>query len=57
MCYLYIGAKEGEGTDSEIFPIWYFDNRKSMELWPHEYYKENELLPLKRYLSFAGVYI
>lgn len=42
------------GSNSDyIFPLYHFDNRKAIELWPREYFLPNELFPIKKTLSFG----
>ncbi len=41
-----------EGVEP-LFPLWSFDNRKSIELWPHEYYRESDIFPITRGLTFG----
>ena len=44
--------------DRPLFPLWHFDTRKAVEMWPKEVYRERELFPLQPNLNFgplAGV--
>jgi len=40
-------------TSDSIFPLYHFDNRKAIELWPREYFLPNELFPIKKTFSFG----
>lgn len=35
------------------FPLWHYDSRKAIELWPREFFADHELLPLRRDLPFG----
>lgn len=37
-----------EKLENARFPLYHYDNRKSIELWPSEYFEIGELRPLKR---------
>ena len=50
-------VSQGEGGRG-LFPLWHFDTRKAVEMWPKEVYREREMFPLQPNLSFgplAGV--
>lgn len=36
-----------------LFPLWHFNTRKAIEMWPKEVYRENELFPLATDLKFG----
>ena len=42
-------------SEQLVFPIYHYDNRKAIELWPGEFFRERELLPLRRDLLFGPV--
>ena len=33
---------------TEKFPLYHYDNRNAIELWPHQYFSPSELFPLQR---------
>jgi len=37
----------------DIFPLYHYDNRKAIELWPKEFFLSIELFPLHKSLSFG----
>jgi hypothetical protein len=41
------------GGGAPRFPLWHYDNRKAIELWPREFFAEDELLPLRSDLPFG----
>ena len=40
---------------STMFPLYHFDRRKAIELWPKEVYREHELFPLTRTYKMGPV--
>jgi hypothetical protein len=40
----------------EIFPLYHYDNRKAIELWPKEYFSPHELFPLHQSFSFGPLH-
>lgn len=40
-------------SSSENFPIWHYDNRKAIELWPREFFFECELFPLNKDVTLS----
>ena len=38
-----------------LFPLWHFNTRKAIELWPKESYRHDELFPLRKSLEMGPV--
>ena len=44
---------ESAGGGRELFPCYHFDERKAVEMWPKEIYREEEMFPLDCTLDFG----
>jgi len=42
-----------QGEEVPLCPFWHFNERKAVELWPREVYREHELFPLSTDLKFG----
>jgi cytidyltransferase-like protein len=46
-------SSASQGERGALFPLWHFNTRKAVEMWPKEVYREAELFPLQANLKFG----
>lgn len=46
-------AAFSQGEMDSLFPLWHFNTRKAIEMWPKEVYRPKELFPIERNHKFG----